>query len=44
MRELIYAASKELGKGDWLKCWEWIKQVPLWTKFTNHEQIMNLIK
>jgi len=24
MRDLIYAASKELGKGNWEKCWEWL--------------------
>ena len=24
LRDLIYAASKELGKGDWRKCWEWL--------------------
>lgn len=30
MRDLIYAASKELGKGDWEKCWEWLLQINLW--------------
>ncbi|CAK76776.1 unnamed protein product (macronuclear) [Paramecium tetraurelia] len=44
MRDLIYAASKELAKGNWTKCWDLLKQIQLWTRIPSYEQVQQQIK
>lgn len=42
-KDFIYAALKELAKGDWKKCFEFISKLNLWKKITNAEATKEII-
>lgn len=43
-RDIIYAASKELGKGDWKKCWKWLNELQFWQKLPSVEEAQKAVQ
>jgi len=43
-KDLIYAALKELAKGDWKQCFEYLNQLNCWKKMSNSDEIKKKIK